>query len=154
MDDMEDQVVLEGRKPSGEDKFFLEAQWRLVEKAPEIIGQAGKEGMGVVAVLSGIYMAILALAEPMETLPVPWRLVALIPYLLWLPAFGCGWRAFSPRRLLLVGDAPQAMREELRALAQRKHRWLQAATWLLCIGLIVALFVVVFMFVLAGEAGQ
>jgi len=152
--DVKGEVLLEGAGPSKEEEFFIEAQWRMVEKAPEIIGQAGKEAMGVVAVLSGIYMAILALKEATETLPLAWRLVALVPYPFWLAAFVCGWVAFSPRRLVLVADAPEATRDELSALAQRKHRWLQAATWLLCIGLVVALFVVVFMFIFAGEAGQ
>ena len=148
--DVKDEVVLEGAKASKEDEFFLEAQWRLVEKAPEVIEQAGREAMAVVAILSGIYMAIWALAEPAKALPVAWRVVALIPYALWLPAFVCGWRAFSPRRLVLWQDAPQATRDALRALAQKKHRWLQAAHWLLLIGLLVMVVVIALIFLVVA----
>jgi hypothetical protein len=146
-----EETVVAGGKPSASDKFFLEAQWRLVEKAPEILEQAGKDMMTVTSLLSGIYLAALQLGKLPELLPVGWRLVLLLPYGLWLPAFLCAWRVFSPERLLLPQDAPEATREKLSELAQRKARWLRAAQGLLFIGLVLMVVVVLFMFVIAGE---
>jgi hypothetical protein len=144
----------EGRPPSQRDEFFLAAQWRLVENAPQVIQQAAKELMSVAAILSGLYFAAIELSQWTPLLPAVWRWLLLVPYAFWLPAFCCAWRGFRPAQLRLPEGAPDETAKALRNLAASAARWLKAAQWLLLIGLALMVLMIVFTFLAAGEVGQ
>jgi len=143
-----------GHPPSKRDEFFLEAQWRLIENAPQVIQQAGKELMSVTAILSGLYFGAIELSQLTPLLPAACRLWLLVPYALWLPAFCCAWRSFRPGQLRLPEAAPDETTRALRVLAAANARWLNAAQWLLLVGLAVMVLMIVFTFLTAEEVSR
>lgn len=127
--------------PSAEEEvFFRQAQWRLAEEAPKAIEFAGKQIMVVAAILSGGYFAALTLSG-MAMLDDPLGLLLFIPYLLWVPAFFCGWLAGTPDPMVIWQDGAPATREALQRLAALKCLWLKRAHWLTFISLVAMLLI-------------
>ncbi len=152
-DDTEPKAI-QGQAPSEEDTFFLEAQWRAVESSPEAVAAAGKEMMGVIAIVSGLYMTGLQIGGVAASLAGDLRFLALLPYLAWLPGFYCAWLAYRPKRRVLARNAPDATRQGCLDLARERDRWMKAAAWLLFSGIVIMVICGGWLSCIAGEVSQ
>jgi len=139
-------VVLQGLVPTDEEKFFVEAQRRLVERSPEVIAGAAQQVMMTASLLSVVYLAALGVVKAPDSLVGNWRLILLVPYAFWLPALLCAWGAFSPRYMEIPRGGGQETCQRLMLLARTKARWLRASYWLLFSGVVAMAFTILVCF--------
>jgi hypothetical protein len=135
-----------GRPPSQEDLYWLELMQEARKESLKSLGEAAKQLIGVVPILSGLYAATLGLAE-IE--PDYWqahpdaRYVFVAPLLLWvfslifafISLFPQAYGPFNPH-------SPDDARTALKRLISDKHFWLKLGMVMLISGIFVLLIAV------------
>lgn len=135
-----EEEILEGQSASAEDVFWARKLWELEAEGPALLTEASQQLMSLAALLSGIYLATLGLLGIEGSVSQGLRALSLTPYLAWLPAFVCAYRAYHPQRSIVADGDAAGFRTMLQDLAAGKRRWCQAAQWLVFGGLVLAVF--------------
>ena len=130
----------EGITLSSDDKFWLKQMQELTASSVKSIEEAGKQIIGMITVMQGIYAAVLAFSGIKE-IPKANILVALayiLPIFLWLISLFFALRVFMTRKYRYYSNSPDSSKETFQKIADFKHKNLNLAYIFLCVSFVVA----------------
>lgn len=137
--------VYESPLSETDDDFWLEHGRRILSESLTNVRNAANALMTALGVLQGIYLGILGFAKFIpEDLPLPEKMLFLLPLVLWLVAlYWCITVAMTERESIYL-NSPNDIRDKTIRFIERKQRYLELAFWLLAIGLIAAFALLIF----------
>lgn len=127
------------------DTFWLKQGEKMLKDSLPSIREAAKSLMTGLGLLKAIYLGILGFAEFVpKTMPLPYKALFISPLLLWLCALYCCLCVMMTKEYKINLHSPDDIREKSQSQLKAKQKSLQLAFWLLAIGLITALWLMVF----------
>jgi Ca2+/Na+ antiporter len=136
----QEEEIEEGIPLSSDDKFWLKQMQEMTVSSVKSIEEAGKQLIGMITVMQGIYAAVLAFSGIKE-IPKANILSALVyisPIFLWLISLFFALRVFKTRKYHYYSNSPDSSEATFQKIADFKHKNLNLSYIFLCISFAVA----------------
>ncbi len=137
---MDEEQVEEGIPLSSDDEFWLTSMQEMTANSIKSIEEAGKQLIGMITVMQGVYAAVLAFSG-IKKIPESNIIAALIyisPIFLWLISLFFALRVFKSRAYVYYTNSPDSSRAIFQRIANFKYRSLNLSYLFLCLSFFVA----------------
>ena len=130
-----------------EETFWRDEQRKLIAAGPEIMDRTAQHTITAVSFLTALYTAALSGLDIIKTAALWFKIVSLTPLIVFIAAIVLAFFALFPKTHQLYQDSPDATKQFLQQLTQKKKRILIWAAVCLIAGLVlvVGVFLVYFL---------
>ena len=132
----------EGIPVSAEQKFFLQKYREIKSNSPDKHDELAKSFITTVGMLATIYFGVVTFAKIIEK-PVWFKIIAVMPILIWLFAVISALMALLPGKYSLLKDVPASVEDALEDITKHKYRCMRYCGWLILAGLTVMMITLV-----------
>lgn len=137
---MNEEKIEEGMLITEEEEFWIKRMREVASDSIKSIEEAGKQLIGIITVMEGIYAAVLAFSG-IKVIPKGNMLAAVIyisPVFLWLISLFFALRVFKTQRYHYYSNSPDSSKQAIQKIADFKHKNLNIAYTFLCISFVIA----------------
>jgi len=140
MNEETEEKVEVGTPLTSEDEFWIEKMLELSANSIRSIEEAGKQIIGMITVMQGIYAAVLAFSGIKE-IPkgsIPAAIFYISPVFLWLISLFFALRVFKTKRYRYFSNSPDSSKNTFKAIVDFKQKNLNIAYSFLTISFAIA----------------
>ncbi len=139
------EIIFDSPPSEPDDDFWLEQGRKLVEDSIPAVQDAAKSLMTGLGLLKGVYLAIIGFADFIpKAFPMTQKYLFILPLIFWLAGLFLSIRVMMTRRMSIFMHSPSDIREKIGQIIEDKQKKLQWAFWMTAIGVIAALWLLVF----------